>query len=764
MWGIVIPLLIMGMSSCNVTSALQENESLLVKNKIVINGEISNKRALKESLETIPIQSPNRKMFGVLPVRLAIYSSASQKKYNKFRNWLMKSVGEEPVVFKPVIANKSALDIRTYMFNRGYLHSEVQETHTINKKKTVVTYTITPNEQFFIDSIFLPKNHPEFVALLDKKKKDQLLFEGDPLDIDVLDEERKRIADIFRNKGYYYFSKDYIVFEIDSNYTEKTANLHLKINEPINGNGHQKYDINNVYTYTNYQLGAENQILNDTINEEEYYFIADKHQYRTRMLRSGIFFEKGEKFKLDNFFDTKRKISNFGTFRFVDINFADISDSTGQNLLDVHIHLTPAKKQSMSIQVEGNQNTLGLTGSAVSFTYRNKNLFQGADLLQFRISSGLEFQFNGNGQALNNTDVTTELSYSLNRFLLPFPMKKVSKKSNVKTTFTLGYQYQRRIKNYSLHSTNFSFGYEWNESNNKKHIYNPISLNFLLIPKKTDEFQSLLDQIPSLRRSFEEQLIAGSNYTFLYSNKNKETDRSYMYFNGNIRLAGNVIQAFAATINKNKEKEKPYGIGKREYSQFARFEGNIVHHWDFSRHAQLVTRFNTGIIVPYGNSEFAPYFQQFYAGGANSVRAFRLRAIGPGTYADTTATNNDNLFFDQAGDIKIETNTELRFDIYKFFKGAIFVDAGNVWLLKNDTARVGGQFEFNQFHKGIALGTGFGARLDFSYFVIRLDMAFPIRDPRLPAGETWAIKDFKFFDKQWRKENLIFNLAIGYPF
>jgi outer membrane protein insertion porin family len=754
------------LNACNVTRSLQEGETLLVKNSIQIDQKIPKRRLLRENMSALPQQKPNRKMFGLFPVRLAIYTQANSKKENKFRWWLKNKVGEAPVVFKKESVDRTKTSLSNLMFNRGYLHNQVNTEIFANGKKIHVVYTITPNDRFTIAEVVFPEPVDLLHRTILETKENTLLIKGDPFDINVMDNERKRISDFLRDYGYFYFNREYIAFDIDSNQADKTVKLIMRVREPRNPNDFKKFAINNIYTLTNYRIdGGQQNVKNDTIQVGEYKFIADEFKFKPKVLINAIHFSRGEYFKMSDQQKTLRRLSSYGTFKFTDIEFKDLSAQKGKEELDVFIYLTPSKKQSMSVEVEANHSFQGFTGSALSYVYRNKNLTKAADLLEFRASGGVEFEFRNQLSMLRNADIIGEVNYFLNKFVVPFPLKNVSKNNNVRTRFSLRYNYGRRIPFYTLHSNTFTFGYEWNETISKRHVYNPIAINLFLIPKKEDAFIERLENIRSLARSFEEVIVAGSNYTYLLSTRKSDRDRNWMFFRGDVRMSGNLVHAMSLLANINKDNEKPYKIGNVIYSQFFRLEGDIVHYFKFAPHATLVNRFNAGTITSYGNTLIAPYFQQFYAGGPNSIRGFRLRALGPGNYADIDNIDNPNFFFDQAGDIKLETNAELRFDIYKWFKGAVFLDAGNVWLMRKDEDRPTGEFRINTFHKAIALGTGFGVRLDFDYFVIRTDIGIPIRDPRLfSTGDEWVIKNFDLGDKNWRRNNLIFNLAIGYPF
>jgi outer membrane protein assembly factor BamA len=741
---------------------------LLVNNKVQLEKKMKRDGIVKEEIQNLIIQKPNTKMFGLISFRLGIYNLAFNKKENKFRWWLKNKVGEAPVIYNDKISAKSAENIRLHMFNKGFLNAEVKYSTTYNPKKANVIFSITSGNIFTVNQIILPPQTGTLYKHISEVQDNSFLDEGANFDFNVLNDERTRITTHLRNMGYFDFRKDYIVFELDTNNVAKEVSIVMSIKEPKPGEWHEKYTINNVYIIGDYSVLDGDSAKRDTIKYNDFFFIQYYQKYKLKTLANAIFFERGSYFRLNSYQNTLKKLASYGTFKFVDIQFTPLTIE-GKPSLDVLIYLTSAKKHTVSFDLEGNHNFIGLTGASIGFTYQNKNLSKSADLLELKVSTGMEFNVaNGFTNPVNNADFIVEANYYLNKFLVPFPLKTISKNNNVKTRFSVQYNYERRFTFYSLHSNSFNFGYEWNETSNKKHLYNPISATLLILPEQnlTDEFRLKLSEIPSLERSFQEQLILGSNYTFLYNNKKTENDRSYIAFQGKVAMAGTFVHAITALTKQARNNSTPYQLFKREYSQFVRFETNIVHNFIIGNHASLNSRFISGIIVPFGNSTNAPFFQQFYSGGSNSIRAFRLRALGPGTYADEANINNPNFFFDQAGDFKLEATTELRFDVYKFFKAALFIDAGNVWLLRKDPDREGGAISSENFLSAIAVGVGFGLRLDFDYFIIRTDFSVPLVDPRYDDSRKYPLNDFSLNlgRESWFREHTIFHLAIGYPF
>ena len=752
-------------TSCNITSSLQSNENLLVKNKIVINSKVKNKSQVKEDLQLLTFQKPNNKLFYIFPLKLAIFNMANDKgRETKFKWWIKNKLGEPPVVFNEPLIFGTASSMANYIFNLGYLHAKVIPTVKVKKQKAVVTYTIEANDQYEINTVILPKKVDDITQIIAASQKETLLKKKDFLNVNILDDERQRLTNVLRDNGYYFFNKEYLRYDIDSLGKDGKLDLILNINPPKEKDGQKKFKLKELTIYTDYFIEKRNvpNVKLDSFDYEGYRFVSETHNIKPKALLFGVYLEKGDYYSLKKHTKTLQKISSFGSFKFVNIEYR----LSGEGLLDVFIYLTPSKKQSFSGDLEVSHSFEGLSGSSVSLTYKNRNLSKRSDLLQFKVSAGVELNLFNKGQTLLNTaDFNTELSYYVNKFILPFPLKKVSKNSNVKTKFSLAYNFENRIQKFTKHSTSFSAGYEWNETQTKKHFYNPFNISLLLIPEKDTSFVRQLADLPSLAHSFEENIIFGSNYTFLMTNKKGENDRSFFKFQGNVDLAGNIIHSIMLLAKNKSTNTIPHKIFGIEYAQFARFEANIVQTNKVTPHSELVTRFNAGIIIPYGNSEFAPYFQQFYSGGPNSLRGFRLRAIGPGSYFTTESFEGNNFYFDQSGDIKIEANIEYRFDLYKWFKWAFFIDAGNVWLLKKDVDRPGGEFT-TKFYEDIAMSFGAGLRMDFTYFVIRTDLAMPVIDPRINPrdDDSWRLNKIDFKSSDWRSKNLIFSLAIGYPF
>ena len=759
------------LTSCNNTRYLAADESLVHRNRIELETDAGfrQRNLLNDQLDDLPYQIPNKRFLGLTKTRLWIFNRANTKRETKFWWWLKNKVGERPVIFNQELMTRSAQTMESYLFNKGFLHAEVRPEAETTNGLTRLTFKAVTGQRWTINEITLPAGDTRAERAVRSAASETVLEPGAPLDFDVLEEERERITTALQNDGFFYFNKDFISFRIDTVGLDHRADVACVVNARDDGVDHQRFQLNEVTVFIQDRydglLDTVGYVL-DTVDGYEIY--SKERPFRPRLIRDGLLFGEGDRYRRADFQETQVKFANYGAFKFTNARFADRSDSLGRPLLDVYFFATRAKKQALSFDIEADHSIEGWTGSAIGVSYLNRNLSGGADQLRFRAGAGVEFQFlnarTNDVSILNSADLTLELNYALNRFIVPWRVKDPGRNSKVKTIFSLRYNFERRLDFYSLHSMNFSAGYDWYETPRKRHILNPINVNFFLLPedRKTPLFQERLDSIPSLGRSFEERLIAGATYIFQMNNRTSQNDRSYLAFTGDIATSGNFLHGMFALVNKPRGNEPPYRIFNREYSQFVRLEGDIRHYFQWTPRVQIATRFIGGLAVPYANSDVIPFFQQFYSGGPNSIRAFQLRQLGPGSFSDGVIDNENLFFFDQAGDVKLEASAELRMEIYKWLRAAVFADVGNVWLLREDPDRPDGNFT-GTFYRDLAVGTGAGARLDFDYFVIRFDLGIPLRDPRLPGRGKWTIGSGSTgYDELRDFVNL--NLAIGYPF
>lgn len=775
---LLLSAVLLSVSSCRVVKHLPDGQSLLVQNKfVVINNKLEKKR-ISEDLSRIAAQKPNHRFLQVFPIKMWIYykaQRAGEKKLTKFNQWLMDKVGEAPVVFDSTQLPKSADYMNNYLFNIGYFHSVVRDTVITKKKRTKIIYTVDPGVLWKISEVELPKGHTILDSLVRESHKHSFLHSGDRFDINNVKNERDRIETVLRNSGFYYFNREYVSFNYDTTGGANTLKVAIRLNpNAFDTIVNKQYRVNSIYIYADYDAETLGDTLKrDTIKEDEFRFIAAQMKVRKQVLRDAVFFRRGELYNKDAETATLRRLSQLGVFKFISLEFKKTSDDTLDNYLDCIIQLTPAQRYSHSETADANVTTEGLFGVDGTISYKDKNLTNSADPLQIDVSGGVQLEFAKAQKAQIVTgDLNANVTYYLNKFLIPFHKKLDVRHANPKTRFSLGYGFEHRfdfdttgrtVFLYQLDDISLSYGYEWSPNPRYHHLLNPINISFFLLPKTGEAFIQRLDSIPILKSSYEEQIIIGPSYIFTYTNQKGANDKTYMYLKTNLETAGNLLEGVFKLATLGEQHDSLYNIVTRPFSEYVREEIDWRNYFRINRHSMFVVRTYEGVGVAYGNSLALPFTKQFYVGGPNSLRGFQIREIGPGGYVDTSIYNREtgsrvvNTFFDQTGDIKLEANAELRFDIYHWLKGALFSDAGNIWTVRKDS-RFLGNFDFTRFWSEFAVDAGAGIRLDFDFFVIRLDYGFPLRDPRRVPGKRWQFEDWYAF------KNGVLQLAIGYPF
>ena len=758
-------------SGCINTRFLKNDEKLFTKNKINFQTEekkIKDSGTLKREIKELSQLQPNQKLLGLFKTRLWFYNVSNKPKETKFRYWMKNKVGEAPVLLNENLAEKSTLMMRSYLVNKGFFYAKINYHTELKKKKAKVFYDIDAGHRYKFNKIEFVTDSSLKVSYLIKDNSDESLLEkGQPFDVNTLKQERERIAEDVRDQGYYLFNKDMILYDLDSSDASKNMNVYVNVATPSDSLDHRKFYINNVYIYTDFtfeQFSDSTTVL-DTLKRGYFYIIYQKDLLvKPYTLLSSIYFKRGDLYKKTDVQRTVFNLTDLGVFKFINVKFEQHSKDS-LDFLDCSIFLTPAKKQEITTTFELNNNTYNLLGFNINLGYLNKNIFTGAERFQFDITGGAETNFDGS-PFFNTTDLNVSTSLLFNKFLIPFRIKNLAKSTRPKTRVSIKLSYLNRIDNFTILSGNISYGYEWRKRNGR-HLFNIMNISLVRAPFNTqsDEFRQLLVLSPSLRNSFSEQLIIGMNHTYTWTQKLKSDTRHQLFFRINNETAGNFIDGITAIIDINKENTiRPRDIFNINYAQYYKIEGDFRYYYDIGKVSRIANRLFLGVGIPYGNSQILPYIKQYFSGGSVSLRGWTVRSLGPGSYNYRDSPEYNSRFLDQTGDIKFEASSELRFNMIKFIKGAVFLDAGNVWLAREDTTRPGANFDAKRFYKEIALGSGFGIRADLSYFVFRFDIGFQIHDPTVSQGTKWVIRNINFVEDRWLRNHFKFNIALGYPF
>jgi hypothetical protein len=805
--------------ACNPAKKLREGEYLLDKNFIVD----KDTKIDKNEIENYIKQKPNRRILVLFRFHLWLYNLANEEKvkrkriaYNKkierkntkrlakgkkakrsdkqlMGEWLLE-IGEAPVKLDTLLTEKSTKQIKLFLNNKGFFINSVTDSiHYKKRKKAVVYYKIKAAEPYTINNVNYKISDELLKYFVDLDTAGTLLKKRSNYDVDVLQDERDRVTDALNNNGYYLFTRDFIYYEIDTTIGSKKVNVTMGIKnfvKRVNSfsdstleTSHQRFHINNIFIQPDFISKKFEQQKKDTLIVDGYTILhTSALKYKTRVLLNAIFIRKGELYQLKNVEDSYKKLSELKAFKTINIFFVEKDDKT----LDCFIQLSPILKQSFTVETEGTHRSgnLGISGS---FSFQNRNLFKGAEVFELQLKGGIEAQRTYNDNANNNIN-TSNLSQSLKqfntiefgpelniyipRFLVPFKVNP-EKQTSPKTIFTSALNYQRR-PDYERNILNFSYGYTWKTSNRIRHTFNPVVINFVKVKLEKNFETYLRDKVQNafIINSFSNHLTPSTMYSFVFNEQDVKKQINFSYFKVNAESSGNLLRGFYDLVNSIEEDTfikdslDRYTIQDIAYSQYLRLDVDYRYYYSSSEINKVVFRVAAGLGRPLTNFKVLPFERSFFSGGSNGIRAWQARTLGPGSYSDSTS------FLWNFGDGQLEGNVEYRLKLFKIINGALFIDAGNIWLRQPDAKRPGGEFKLNRFYKEIAIGSGVGIRADFNFFIIRFDIGLKLRDPQFEENKRWVIQHA--FDQTWKKQYsithkkdynfLAFNIGIGYPF
>lgn len=722
------------------------------------------KKDLQSALEANLTPKPNSTFLGMRP-KLYFYNITKEPKKDKgFNYWLKYKVGEKPVLLGDVDREFNKDIIENYSENKGYFNARASYDTVSKNKKAQVIYTVRPGSRYLIDGVKFQKDSTLVNQEIQSFSNRTLLKNGNPFDLDVIKAERERIDTRLKERGFYYFHPDNIIVQADSTVSKNhKVELNVKLKDNTPNLATQQFSIDKVVVFPNYNIqdvkeGKYSIPMNkDSLSKyafDDIYVIDPQHKFKPKIFDRALYFKQGDLYNRSNHNLTLNRLISLGVFKFVKNEFV-VSDSLSHKF-DAYYLLTPRQIQSLRLEALGRTNSANYAGSELNLNWTHRNFFRGAEQFKAAIYGAFDFQMGGAQNANNIFRAGTNVQLSIPRIVAPFRFHS-SSEFVPRTNITLGYEFQNRTKYYTLNNFTGSFGYLWKENARKEHDLKVIDITLVSPANVTEEYLAKSDGNPAMKRVVDKQLIFGPTYSFTYTNTMLPKTNT-VYYKGTLDLAGNITGLVTgADVKKDKEK-KIFGI---PFSQYVKIENDFRFYHKFTEKSSLATRFIGGIAYPYGNSEFIPFSKQFFSGGSNSIRAFRARTLGPGSFDPRTIPEGS--YFDQSGDVKLELNAEYRANLYKFLNAAVFVDAGNIWLLHDDSTRPGAKFS-KDFLNEIAVGAGVGLRLDFSILILRLDLAMPLRVPYYQKGDRWAFDKINFGDPSWRKDNLVFNIAIGYPF
>uniref|UniRef100_UPI0026EE75F2 translocation and assembly module lipoprotein TamL n=1 Tax=Mesonia mobilis TaxID=369791 RepID=UPI0026EE75F2 len=729
--------------SCSVEKYIPEDEFLYrgANLKFIDTVLDKNYKEVKTETEGVLYPQPNSRFLGMYPGLYFHYKAQRENPgiINKFFN---KKIGEEPVYFSDVELSETEELIYNRLENRGFFYSLIESNSIIDSSSHTakVNYEVTLKKPYVLETYQLEKDSLpstdslELVKKLEKAVVDEnsVIKKGMRFDLADFKSERERIDEFLKQEGYYNFNGNFLIFEADTNtYDNKKFDLFLRLKDNVPDKSKVPYIIDDVDVYPNESIETRDQ-EKDTVSLDSLDFIQAKEFFKPKRLSPYILLKPGQRYNPILSKYTSRRLSSIGTYKFVNIHYKEndtIVDENGFRHLDAIIELSPLQKRSLRAELQGVTKSNNFAGPGLGLTYTNRNWFKGGEQLNIRGSVAYEKQFSSGEQSgLSSLQLGLETSVRFPRLLFPIvDVNKRFKYSIPQTEVKLGIDYLNRSQLYSLNSYQTSFGYIWKANRYVTHQLNPININYVRLGNVTEEFNDILNQNQFLRRSFEQQFIAGLTYGFTYNELVDNYRTGALYFNFNFDIAGNTLSLFdqSATDEDGNAVNEFLGL---QYAQYAKGDIDIRYHYKLNDDGQvLIARLFGGLGYSYGNSESLPFVKQYFAGGPYSVRAFRIRGLGPGSYQPTDESSY-NAYFDRAGDIRLEANLEYRFPLFNYVNGAIFTDAGNVWLLRENDALPGGKFS-SSFTNELGIGSGVGVRVDIQGFVIRFDLASPLKRP-----------------------------------
>jgi outer membrane protein insertion porin family len=752
-------------NACSNTKYLPANDALYTGPVIKFDSASSlnkkKKKGLASDLASLTRPKPNSSILG-LKIKLYAYNIAGHPKKPKSpRSWFKNKFGEAPVLLSSVNTDFNSKILQNYLQNKGYFSAEVAGDSLVKNKRAKAVYHVKTGVQYIIDSVVFPKDSSSLIKTINETVSETLLKKGNPFDLDVIKLERERIDLYLKQNGYYFFNPNYLLIIYDSTIGNHKVNLYVNVKQSTPNPSKQIWTINDVFVFSNYSLksAAVDTMKSNARNYGEFYLADTNHLYKPRLFYETIKFAPGDYYDRRDHNTTISRFINLGLFKFVKNRFEPVPgiDSFKMN---TYYYLTPLPKKSIHLEVNGNTKSDNLTGSQLSVGWRDRNTFRGGELLTIDAYGGFEVQYSSGSDGYNTYRAGLDTKLSFPRFLLPFFHLNTVGNYVPRTNVELGYDFLNKNRLYTLNSFKASFGYDWKENIKKEHQLNPIAITYVQPLNVTQEYKDSALTNPTLLNAIQKEFIIGSNYTFTYNElANGKQKKDAIYFNGNIDLSGNVIGLISGADTKAGKTVTIFGL---DFSQYVKTEADFRYYHKVSGGTTWANRLDVGIGIPYGNSTALPFVKQFYEGGNNSLRGFRSRSVGPGTYLPA-GTGTGIYIPDQSGDIKLEFNTELRMKLFSIVEGAVFFDAGNVWLYNADTSKPGAQFT-SSFLSQLAADAGVGLRFNITILILRLDVAFPLRKPWLPAGQRWVLNQFDLSNSDWRKQNLVFNIGIGYPF
>ena len=736
-----------------MTKYVPDNQYLLEKVKIKASIPDVNNDELKSYLR----QTPNNTILGFWPLKLGFYN-LSDNDSSRWQNRWLRRIGEPPVIYDSLKTQYSCDELQKVVYNKGYSNADVSYKTTFKKKKAKVTYTINEKEPYRLRHYFITLPDSTADEIIQKRRYSNIK-QGDLFDIDKINEERESVARILRNRGYYNFRKELLFLYADSalNSNEIDAELSMQPQFLENDSALQIiFAQKKIDTITIIALKDNENINNpdatlDTLRFDNYKFIYNPKNkaFRPKSIINKILITPQQTYSDYSVDNTYSRLNSLNAAKYVNISFSEKEN----NMLDAFIVITQNKPNTVSLELEGTYSG-GDLGVGAAIGYKNNNLFHGSEILNVNINGGYE-AIGSLSEYQSAWDIGGEASLTFPTLLMPMShdfKRRANGSTEIATSvnFQQRPEYQRNIANAGI-----KYNWHWRRIN---FSFNLLDLSYIYLPYMTDAFKDkYMKPTSSIRFSYEDHFIMRWGLGINMSNRRNMTyyTNSYYTLRVNVRTAGNLLYGISHLINQKKNDDGMYEIFNIQYSQFAKADIDFAYNSYITDKVRLVFHSGLGLGVPYGNATILPFEERYYSGGANSMRGWSARRLGPGNFNNSSGSID---FMKQSGDIKLDLNLEARFRLVWKLETALFIDAGNIWTIRDYAEQPTGLFRWNEFYKQIACNYGLGLRLDFDFFVVRVDMGIKLYDPGYPIkSERWRT------ELSWRNDFAL-HFAVGYPF
>lgn len=776
-----LAILCVALSGCVSSRHVPQGSFLLDQVNITVDSTANGPKIDTRTLQAYLRQEPNHKMLWSIKFRLGFYN-LSGKDTTKFWNRWVRKLGEPPVVYDSALTAESSEQLRKVLVNRGFLKASVKaDTVTDYKKRKIkVHYTLSPGEVYTIDSIAYEIEDDRIDSLIGRMGR-MPVYSGSPLDRSLLEEQRQRIYDLLRNHGYYAFKKEDITFVADTMAGSTSSDLTMRVAIPearaataTNGDrvpsDFDLWRIRRVIAVTDYDPAADPDLSalqgRDTVNYRGMEILYGERRYlRPKVIYENCFIIPGALYSERMSDRTYQALSRLSILKFINVRLVPVGALDGTGLIDAYILLTPGKNMTASLELEGT-NSAGDLGVAVGVSFSHRNIGNGSETLSAKVSGSYE-ALSGKlnlDNLLHNRymEYSADVGLTFPRFMAPFLSERFKRGINASSSLNISMNYQERPEYTRVIST-AGWSYKWSDRRLRwRQTFTPIDINYVYLPRSTYDF---IDRIapdnPLLRYSYEDHFIMRMGYNFYLTDRRTQTPgqklplRNFYTLRGNVEIAGNLLFGLSNMFQPGRNfTERPYEVFGIRYSQYVRFDLDFSYLLAIDRRNSIAFHAGTGVGVPYANSTILPFEKRFYGGGANGVRGWAVRTLGPGAYPGVNSVSD---FINQCGDIRLELNAEYRAKLFWVLELGAFIDVGNIWTIRNYETQPGGVFRFNRFYEQLAAAYGLGLRLDFNYFLLRFDLGMKAHNPA--HGEyRWPL-----IRPDWHRD-AAFHFSIGYPF